>query len=301
MIRLDTFLSQFLLIAALMTGVGLGSATAQASHETNLSRSEIGVVFMPHGADSLWNATMRQALLPLSDHYVTVNAFGMANPDIVEAALRKLEAQGMRGAVVVRIFSLENSFRTATEYMLGLSDYDDSAPMPRGMHTMRRIETPLRVVTTGGMEAHPLLAEAMADRARELSRNPERETVILLGHGAGQDEEDMHWKHNLESIADYIRSKPGLPFRDIRVGTWREDWPDKRDAAVAAIREMVEEAGVDGGVALVIPVRTIMQGPENDYLDGLNYRLGAGFAPHPAFLRWVASEIEEGMAELLYR
>jgi len=274
-------------------------AQTQASGETALSRHEIGVVFMPHGADSTWNAAMQAALAPLSNHYVTADAYSMANPDKIETALRELEAQGMRAAVVVRIFSLESSFRAATEYMLGLSDHNH-AGMHGGMHKMRRIETPLRVVTTGGMEAHELLAEAMTDRVRALSTDPERETVVLIGHGAGRDEDDAHWISNLESIADHIRTHAGLPFRDIRVGTWREDWPEKRDASVAAVRSIVEEAGQDGGVALVIPVRTIMHGPEDKYLEGLDYRLGEGFAPHPAFVRWVASEIEEGVAKLLY-
>ncbi len=275
-----------------------------------LSRDQIGVVFMPHGADSSWNAAMQSALAPLSEHYTTANAYSMADADKVEAALRELESKGMRAAVIVRIFSLESSFRAATENMIGLGPDQDhtnhsahAGSAGHGAHHMsppRRIDTPLAVVTTGGMEAHPLLGKAMADRVRALSTHPEQETVILTGHGAATDADDAHWMKNLAVIADIIRQETGLPFRDIQMGTWREDWPDKREASVARIRRFVEEAGHDGGTALVIPVRTIGQGPEDRWLEGLEYRLGEGFAPHPAFVKWVASEIEEGVAELLY-
>ncbi len=284
-------------------------AHAQAVPE-GLTRDEIGVVFMPHGADSSWNAAMQNALAPLSEHYTTADAYSMADTDKVEAALRELEAKGMRAAVIVRIFSLESSFRTATEYMIGLGPDRDHANHttharsggPGGHHMTppRRIDTPLALVTTGGMEAHPLLGEAMADRVRALSTHPEKETVILTGHGAATDADDAHWMDNLATLARIIREDTGLPFRDIRMGTWREDWPEKRDSSVARIRRLVEEAGQNGGTALVIPVRTIGQGPEDRWLEGLDYRLGEGFAPHPAFVKWVASEIEEGVAELLY-
>jgi hypothetical protein len=297
-------------LAILIPGQSLAQATTDMDPRP-LKRDEIGVVFMPHGADSTWNANMQAALAPLSVHYVTANAYSMADADKVEAALRELEAKGMRAAVIVRIFSLESSFRTATEYMIGLgpdrqqdahAGHHMSGSGSRGhyMSPPRRIDTPLQVVTTGGMEAHPLLGEAMADRVRALSTHPERETVILTGHGAAADADDAHWMKNLAVIADIIRKVTGLPFRDIKMGTWREDWPEKRDASVARIRRLVEEAGQDGGTALVIPVRTIGQGPEDRWLEGLEYRLGEGFAPHPAFVKWVASEIEEGVAELLY-
>lgn len=311
--RFSSVLLPFTMVAALLAPCHVLAQAGMEIDDRPLTREEIGVVFMPHGADSSWNAAMQRALAPLTAHYTTADAYSMADPDKVEAALGKLEAKGMRAAVIVRIFSLESSFRSATEYMLGLGPdrnhfahaghhASGSGSGSRGhyMSSPRRIDTPLQVVTTGGMEAHPLLGAAMADRVRSLSTHPERETVILTGHGAATDADDGHWMDNLATLARIIREETGLPFRDVRMGTWREDWPEKRDSSVARIRRLVEEAGKDGGTALVIPVRTIGQGPEERWLEGLEYRLGEGFAPHPAFVKWVASEIEEGVAELLY-
>jgi hypothetical protein len=93
-----------------------------------------------------------------------------------------------------------------------------------------------------------------------------------------------------------MRQGDGAAFRAIHVGTWREDWPGKREPEIAAIRAKIEEATKDGGRALVIPARTTAQGPEQQFLDGLTYELGTGFAPHPLFETWFEEQIEAGIA-----
>lgn len=256
-----------------------------------LAQEDIGVILVPHGSDHNWNEAMRAAMAPIREKYVTEEAFSMVDPYVVERAVRRLEAKGVKAAVLVRIFSLESSFKEQAEYILGLR------PDYRGPHA-ERISSHLRFATTGGLEAHPLLAEAMLERAREISEDPSRETVVLVAHGTGGDAEDAHWMRNLESIARYIQSESGGAFRDVKFHTWREDWPEKRAASIQAIRAMVEEAGRDGGTALVIPVRTIDRGPEAAFLEGLTYRHGTGFAPHPGFVQWLEEMIAGGIAAL---
>jgi hypothetical protein len=53
-----------------------------------------------------------------------------------------------------------------------------------------------------------------------------------------------------------------------------------------------------GGRAVVIPARTTAQGPEREFLEGLTYELGTGFAPHPQFEAWFEEQIEAGVARL---
>jgi hypothetical protein len=261
-----------------------------ATRHRELAPEEVGVVFVPHGADYDWNQTMREGLAPLRDDFVTAEAFSMVDPTVLERAIRRLEDRGMKAAVVVRIFSLESSFREKAEYVLGLRRDHDRYP--------HRIRTPLELHTLGGMERTPYLAEALADRVREISEAPSRETVILLGHGTGDDETNERWMENLEHLAGEMEARLDGGFRAFLYHNWREDWPEQRKEAVATIREMVREASEDGGTALVVPVRTAAQGPAREYLQGMEYRYATGFAPHPAFAEWVRSEIERGLAAL---
>lgn len=255
-----------------------------------LAAEDIGVILVPHGSDYNWNEAMRSAMAPIRDRYVTEDAFSMVDPYVVERAVRRLEKKGVKAAVLVRVFSLESSFQAQAEYVLGLRDEY------RGPHA-ERISSHLLFATTGGMEAHPLLAEVMLERALEISEDPSRETVVLVAHGTGGDAQNLHWMDNLERIATYIRSQD-VPFRDVTYHTWREDWPDKREASIEAIRTMVADAAADGGTALVVPVRTIDRGPEADFLDGLTFRHGTGFAPHPNFVRWLDEMIQAGIQQL---
>jgi hypothetical protein len=137
----------------------------------------------------------------------------------------------------------------------------------------------------------------LLERARSLSRDPARETVILVAHGEGDDARDAHWRQMLASMAARLASAEGGRFRAVHVATWREDWPEKRGPAVAHVRSLVQEATVAGGRAIVIPARTLGQGPERRLLDGLTFDLGEGFAPHPLFARWAAKEVAAAVTE----
>lgn len=264
--------------------------TRTANSYLPLTQDDIGIILVPHGSDYNWNQAMRAAMAPIRDRYVTEEAFSMVDPFVVERAVRKLEKKGVKAAVLLRIFSLESSFKNQAEYVLGLR------PEYRGPHA-ERISSHLLFSTTGGMEAHPLLQEAMLERALEVSENPSRETVVLVAHGTGGDAQNEHWLKNLATIADYIRSH-NPDFRDVKFHTLREDWPDKREASVEALRASVEKASENGGIALVIPVRTIDQGPEAAFLEGLTFRHGTGFAPHVKFVQWLEETIQDGVSIL---
>jgi sirohydrochlorin ferrochelatase len=286
------------------------------ANRTTLSADDIGVVVLAHGSDFNWNETMRVALQPLVERHAIEVAFCMADQPIVERAVQRLESHGARGIVVVRVFGMESSFRGAVERMVGMDVEQAAGDVPTGEHAHHghghghgegetstapppRIRSAAVITTLGGLEDHALFAEALVARARELSDDPARETVILVAHGLGDDAQNDHWVGVLESLADRMRSNGGGGYRDIQVGTWREDWPDKRDLWVARIREFVKAASEDGGKAIVIPARTNATGPERELLDGLDYRLGEGFAPHPLFARWVEEQIRLGEDRLL--
>lgn len=299
---------------------------------TPFRTEDLGIVFLAHGSDYHWNDTMREAVASLTDRYKIEFCFSMADPPLVERAVRRLEERGARGIVVVRVFGLADSFERSVKHTLGLDveealssrgSLDEAlcSPDPR-LQTNRtpasvatraqsdhhghghvsgpqpRIRSSALLATTGGLEAHPFFASALLERAKALSKNPARETILLVAHGSGDDATNDRWRRLLESLAAQMRTNGGANFRAIRTGTWREDWPDKRTPEVAAIRRVVEEAARDGGRALVIPARTAAQGNEREFLKGLDFELGTGFAPHPLFARWVEEKIREAAARL---
>jgi len=260
-----------------------------------LAPEDVGVIAVPHGSEYNWNETMREGLAPLTDDYTMAEAFSMVDPVVVERAVRDLEAKGLKAAVLVRIFSMESNFREKTHYVLGLQRTFGRSMM--GERFPERIRTHLQMTTLGGLEASPHFAKGLLDRAQAISETPAEETVILLAHGTGSDQKNARWMDNLHTIADTMRAHGGDAFRDIKVHTWREDWPEKRKETIPEIQKMVREASEDG-TALVVPARTTAQGRAPEYLDGLDYRYGNGFAPHPQFEAWMREQIETGIDRL---
>lgn len=288
----------------------------EANRALSMATKDIGVVVLAHGSDYHWNETMRQAVKPLEARYPVEYCFSMADPLLIERAVRKLEARGIRAIVIVRVFGLKDSFEGDIERLFGL-DIEAARAAPRhamhgqdehdqghdhdpahGAAAPMRIHTAALVSSAGGIEDHSLFAQALLDRARSLSKDPARETVILTAHGAKDDTRNARWLEVLESLARQMGARGGREFRAIRVATWREDWPGKREPWIAKVRAMVDEATRDGGRALVIPARTNAQGLEHRFLEGLNYELGSGFAPHPLFTRWVEEQIIKGQQAL---
>lgn len=285
---------------------------------------DIGVIIAAHGSDWHWNETMRQAVAPLAKHYRLAFAFSMADPPIVERAVRRLESQGARAIVIVRVFGLEDSFRSsflkmsgqdieqavgdgaiaATEHAQGhFPAGKQAAHTPAANHGGHgassgsgRIPSTAVILTAGGLGDSPLFARALLERARALSADPSRETVILVAHGTKDDARNARWLDVLERIAAQMRQTDGDPFRAIRVATWREDWPDKRAEWVPRVREWVEVAA-RAGTAIVIPARTNGTGPEARLLEGLDYRLGNGFAPHSLFAEWVDTQVRDALSD----
>jgi sirohydrochlorin ferrochelatase len=299
----------------------------EVNRQTPFRAEDLGVVFLAHGSDYHWNETMREAIASLTERYKIEFAFSMADPPLIERAVHRLEQRGARAIVVVRVFGLADSFEQNVKRALGLDveeAFTSRGPLDEALCSpdprLQTNRTPARVVSTrshddhhghadgpqprirssallatvGGLEAHPFFASALLDRAKALSKDAARETIVLVAHGSGDDATNERWRRLLESLATQMRTNGGASFRAIRAGTWREDWPDKRAPEVAAIRRMVEEASRDAGRALVIPARTSAEGNEREWLKGLEFELGTGFAPHPLFARWAEEQIRKG-------
>ncbi|WP_350281960.1 CbiX/SirB N-terminal domain-containing protein [Nitrosomonas sp.] len=280
----------------------------EANRNLPLTEEDTGVILFAHGSDFHWNENLRLAVEPLMQRYKIEFAFSMADPYTIERALRKLEQRGAKAAIVVSAFASRSSYRNEIGYLTGLDienpdDHTHDNNSGHGGHgghaksstPVPRILTSLPVIWTGGYEDNPLFASALFDRVLALSKDPARETIILTAHGTQDDRKNDEWLEKLNSIANQMRNQGGQKFKEFKVATWREDWPDKRAPWVKKVRAMVTEASKQGDRVIIIPARTTSVGPEKRFLSGLKFELGEGFAPHPLFTQWVDEQIHQGL------
>ncbi|MBI5941409.1 MAG: hypothetical protein HY859_13375 [Caulobacterales bacterium] len=263
----------------------------------------VGVLVMAHGGGAKWNGEGEAMLAPLQSDFPLEIAFGMADAASLQEAVGRLEARGVRRIAVVRLFISGESWFERTEQILGLRAGAPARPAPsahpghdpHASHNMDlwRIDTTSTfALTTQGLAEAPEMGAVLVERARALSQDPARESVLILGHGPEDDAENARWLARIDARAEAVRG--ALPFRRVQVETLREDWPEKRADAEARIRAFVAEAGRDGGRAIVIPYRVAGFGPYASVLKDLTYVSdGKGLIPSVGVEQWVRRQVQE--------
>ena len=264
-----------------------------ANKYTPLAPGHIGVVIMPHGAQMPYNTATEAAIEPLKKKYLIELAYGMADPWTLAEAVEKLEKQGASKIVVARMYSLGDQFKDKTDYILGLSNTE---PKTRGGRLPPRVRSSSIFATFGGYEENnSLICEILKDRVLEISKNPEKETVLLISHGARDDKRDKRWKDVLQKHAKYIKENTQVPFKEIHGLTVREDWPEKHKKAVDEIRSIIQDAS-NNGKALIISNRLYGSGRYDEFFEGLDYEMNRkGLALHANMTHW----LDEGIRKTL--
>jgi hypothetical protein len=138
------------LLATFALLVGLSAPAAAQPRDEGF-----GVLVMAHGGGPAWNGEVEAMLAPLRRDYRLEIAFGMADAASLVAAVRRLEAQGVRRIGGVRLFISGDSWRERTEQVFGLRP--GAPPQPpedhagHGGHSMAlwRIDSAARFAISG--------------------------------------------------------------------------------------------------------------------------------------------------------
>lgn len=273
-----------------------------ANEHVAASPKEIGVVIMPHGSTQPYNDVVESVIAPLKARYRIEMAYGMADPFSIQQAVSRLEAQGVRRIAFIRMYALADHMKSVSDYILGLADTPPGAEHDHGGHgaaAPAQVRSAALFSTYGGYEEdHRAIAEILHERIKAVSKDPAKETVILVAHGSEGDEQNAAWLRAMNAHVDQLKKLTKAPFRDIQVATVREDWPEKREKAVADLKEMIKQGNQNGRV-LLISNRLFGSGPYKRLLDGSDYVLSdQGFAPHPNLTRWLENGIERTIAAM---
>ncbi len=273
-----------------------------ANRSMTASPSEIGVVIMPHGSTQPWNDAVEGIIAPLKAKYRIEMAYGMGDPHIIQDAVSKLEQQGIKRIVFVRLYALAHQMQSLTDYILGLSDQPPSDPHGGGHdHSATppfQVRTATLFSTFGGYEQNPDIVQVLHGRIAEMSKDPGNETVLLIAHGEATDEGNEKWLSVMNSNIAGLRLDPHCAkLKAIKALTVREDWPKEREQAVAAARKTIADAATHGRV-LVISNRLYGSGPYKKMLKGLDFDMNEKGFVHPVMTQWLEKEIGKASVSL---
>ena len=301
--------------AALWIAVMLPAAGASAQPPADRT----GVLLLAHGGSRAWNDHVTALAARVDATLPTEVAFGMATRAAIQGAVDRLAARGVTRITAVPLFvSSHSSVITSTEYLLGARaeaprelaifakmKHGSEGPGGHAAHAMHAapavdptspVTLPVPVRMTAALDADAAVSDVLVTRAREISRDPAHEAVVLVAHGPVRDEENRLWLRDLAVHAD--RLKQQLPFASVEALTVRDDAPAPvRDAATAALRAMVSRQTGEGRRVLIVPVLLSFGGIEagvRKRLDGLDYTMATnGLIPDDRFVAWVLAKARE--------
>ncbi|HHT9120568.1 MAG TPA: sirohydrochlorin chelatase [Candidatus Hypogeohydataceae bacterium YC41] len=254
---------------------------------------KVGILILARGIDppgevSVWDKHVIEAVKPIQEAYDVELFFGMDDKALQEA-VNRLEARGAERILAVPLYiSSHSPVVQKLQYYLGVIPVP-----PERQNEIKPITVKADLHMTHAIEHDPLAAEIVFDRAREISTNPSRETVVLVGHGPLTKVSETMWLRSMWTLASFTKEMGG--FKEAKVATVMFGAPPEiKEKATKDLRALIEEESKDGTV-LVIPCMIAPGGIEGmleEQLQGLTFRFGRPYLPHGNVTKWLRAEIE---------
>jgi len=253
--------------------------------------AKVGVLVIAHGGSSRWDSMVRKAVKAAKLEAPTEVALGMGmhSGEVrrFQEAVNRLERKEVSRIVVIPLLvSSTSEVYRQFEYLFGLRASAEWTDAGRPL----ALEVPIAMGRA--LDESPAVAEVLLERARALSRVPAEETVILVGHGPNEDDDNARWLATMQRLADHVKVAGG--FHDVRSFTLRDDAPRMiHERAARALRDAVQEAAGKGRV-LVVPLLVAEGGIEDkipNLLSGLTFvYTGETLLPHDKIEHWIAEQ-----------
>lgn len=271
----------------------------------------IGLIVVAHGADSSWNARVRETVSQMQWSHGPVRvAFLMGNEAATsswDSAATQAQRENIAGLVVVpfMVSSWGSHFRQIEFYAGKIPalppELAGMAGMGHDHHAMVKLTVP--TIVTAALDDAPELGEALIGRWNELSAADKKRPLMLIAHGPNSQDDVIHWESNILKTA--TRLQDAVAPRPVRVSLLRDDAPaEVRAASVAAMRDTIIALGKAANDSVTVLPVLISTGSVNTVkipadIAGLPVSYApVGLAPHAALSKWIARIAEDARKTL---
>ncbi len=250
--------------------------------------SKLGVLIISHGSrNEEWVKLVRDAVadvvLPerMTDAPVECSFLELVEGSLIQDGIDRLEQSGVTDMIVVPLFVSSGSTHIdEISWALGVKAEPDLETDLEKFHITSRVHL------CAPIDDDPEIAQLLVDKLLPLSIAPEREFVLLVGHGSKEKGFHGRWRQGLKSLAQQVQAIGGyaavetvmlLPNQaSCKLTAWRKRQPDL-DVIIAPL---FLSAGYF--TTKVIPER----------FEGFTYRYsGATLLPSPHISRWMERRI----------
>lgn len=249
-----------------------------------------GVLIISHGSrDTSWVAIVDEAVNGLSLREavpVAVSFLELVEGRSIQDGIDRLEGQGVTDILVIPLFVSSGSTHVdEIAYALGAKDE------PEKETELERFRVSARIHYGNPVDDDPDIAIMVWDKIRDLSENPARETVLLVGHGSVHPGFRQRWERGMSSLAERVRRISGIAAADYAL------------LSVGGVGDKVQYWRERGHEVLVAPIflsegyftKSVIPGR----LKGLTYKYaGRTLLPHPLLPHWIATQVETMLERL---
>jgi hypothetical protein len=261
-------------------------------------RGSVGLLVLSHGVGANSDRVLHDAYLKIADKRPTAIGFGMAmmGSAHLQSAVDDLVAHGAK-TIVLLDEGTTTKYNTLTrhwQYIFGM--YPEASYMD-----VPKVTAPgVRFVWAGHFDDSTLITEILYDHAKEVSKDPAKELLIIVGHGP-EDAEDND--PDLKVLQPHVeRLKARHEFADVRMINIQDDAiKPVRESNVRKLRGWIQQADKQGLGVLVVAISAASYGVQmhiKQDLRGLKYSFAEkGLAESPKFIQWAEGEVEQAVAQ----
>ncbi|WP_110945381.1 sirohydrochlorin chelatase [Paenibacillus phocaensis] len=253
-----------------------------------------GVLVISHGSpDEHWVALVEAAVAEAAGDLPAGLPLACAFLETVEGRLiqdgiDRLESQGVTDMIVIPLFVSSGSTHIdEIAYALGVKE------APEKETDLERFRVSARVFFGDPIDDGPLVAEMVWEKVKGLSVRPEREVLLLVGHGSRHPGFLQRWERGISSLAAQCGELAGL--------AGGADYALLNpDSVRSKVQYWTEGRGMDVIVApLFLSAGYFTKVTIPSRLEGLPHRYsGEALLPHPLASRWMSRQILNIMGSL---
>lgn len=282
-------------ITSVLAAATLGATLQAQSAPTPSDR--VGLLIVAHGADSGWNANVRQTAAQVRWQKGPVEVAFLMGSEAESAGwsrgVGKLHQQGATRIVAVPLMvSTHGSHVEQIRFYAG-----ERASLPAELHAMghgheAHHPNPVPVVTTPALDDATELGDALFERWQALPGADRKRPLMLIAHGPNDSASAVLWERNIARTAAHLISL--VAPHPTRVALLRDDAPAPvRAAAIRQMRDTISALAVRSNDSVTVLPVLISTGTVNTVkipadIAGLPVRYrSVGLAPSAALARWI--------------
>lgn len=243
--------------------------------------SSLGILVISHGSRSEeWVRLVDEAVLAMHVPQgvpVFSSFLEIVEGRLIQDGITHLESLGVTDIVVIPFFVSSGSTHIdEISYALGVK------PEPLLPTDMMPFAIRARIHFTSPIDDDPIIADILYEKMKPLSIDPQREIVILVGHGSVEEGFHQRWLEGMERLASRIRTLGGFDEVDTAMLL-----PDQLPQKMQRWHQLKPEHAV-----LVVPLflsegyftNEVIPARMNGYIYRYN---GKALLPHPLLSRWM--------------